>query len=321
LAKEFNGEMVSADSRQVYRGMDIGTGKDLPLNAKYRTLNTEYADYRIGYYEIKGVRLWLYDVVGPDYKFSVADYAKCASVVIRDIWKRGKLPIVAGGTGFYIKVLVEGIGTAGAEPDWKLRRKLQSFKVAELQGILEKTCAERLRGMNESDRKNPRRLMRAIEIARQNQKPCLAGRQGKTKNQKHKLEIKKLLTIGLTSSYETLYGRIDKRVEERVRQAIVEEIEGLLGKGYTWENSALGTTIGYKEWEEHLNSLNTKYQIQNTRSIIQRWKYDEHAYARRQMTWFRKSLRGVQGYWFDITGEGWENKVTNLVAKWHDTKG
>ena len=109
LAKKYNGEIVSADSRQVYKGMDIGTGKDLN---QFSIFNFQFSikdKYKIGYYEISGIKVWLYDVVDPDYKFNVADYLRCVESVIKDIWKRKKLPILAGGTGFYIKALVDGV--------------------------------------------------------------------------------------------------------------------------------------------------------------------------------------------------------------------
>ncbi|NCS99922.1 tRNA (adenosine(37)-N6)-dimethylallyltransferase MiaA, partial [Candidatus Parcubacteria bacterium] len=114
LAKKFNGEIVSADSKQVYRGMDVGTGKDLPVSSK---LQLSAQSFQLGYYEIKRVKVWLLDIVEPDYKFNVADYKKCADAIVEDIWKRKKLPIVVGGTGFYIKAIVDGIETMGVLPD------------------------------------------------------------------------------------------------------------------------------------------------------------------------------------------------------------
>ena len=135
LAKKFDGEIISADSRQVYKEMDIGTGKDHPEEMK----------------------IHLIDVVIPNQEFSVAQYVDLAWKAIKDIWKREKLPIIVGGTGFYIKGLIDGIETLGVPPDWKLRKKLSNLDIKKLREILEKTCPERMRGMNESDRNNPRR--------------------------------------------------------------------------------------------------------------------------------------------------------------------
>ena len=188
LAKKLNGELVSADSRQVYKGMNIGTGKDLPVNSKFQTPNSKWFDgftilsevegqisnpkfqipsYQIGYYKINGIKAWLLDIVKPDYRFSVADYVRCADLVIEDIWQRKKLPILVGGTGFYIRGIVDGIETIGIKPDLRLREKLRNYEITKLREILKRTCPERLRRMNKSDRNNPRRLVRAIEIALQ----------------------------------------------------------------------------------------------------------------------------------------------------------
>jgi len=307
LAKKFNGELISADSRQVYKGMDIGTGKDLP---KFSIFNFKFSidKKQIGYSLLEGIPAWLYDVVEPDYQFNVSDYVKCASWVIRDIWRRKKLPILVGGTGFYIKALIDGIETLGVPPDWELRGKLLGCRVVELSNLLKGLDFPRWRRMNESDRNNPRRLIRAIEIAKriQNSSPKTPGQA--------KLKIDNLLTIGLRAPYKVLYERIDRRVEKRIKQGVVKEIQKLLKKGYNWGNSILGTTIGYKEWKRYF--INPKSEIRNLKlkeEIIQKWKFAEHAYARRQMTWFKKDKRI---HWFDINQKKWQDKIEKLVEGW-----
>jgi len=281
LAKKMEGEIVSADSRQVYRGMDIGTGKDISID---------------------GVKPWLLDIVEPDYRFNVADYKKCADRVLADIWGRGKLPIVVGGTGFYIKAVTEKIETIGIGPDWELRAKLSNYQINELQIALERLDPKRSRGMNESDRQNPRRLIRAIEIAQEtkNQKP-------KTKNTSKILKTNTLL-VGLKVPNDILYQRIDQRVEARVEAGLEDEIKSLLKKGYTWENSALGTTLAYKQWRDYFENRKTKEEV------ILSWKFDEHGYARRQMTWFKKNKKIN---WFDIANDGWQVKVEKMVNNWY----
>jgi len=307
LAKKFNGEIVSADSRQVYKGMDIGTGKDLPVNPKSKIQNPKLKlkikNLTIGFYEVGGVKIWLYDVVEPDYRFNVADYVKCAELVIQNIWQRKKLPILVGGTGFYIKALIDGIETLGVPPDWELREKLRNLEIEKLKEYLKKIAPARLERMNEGDRNNPRRLIRAIEIAKKIQNPK-SKIQNKIQNSKFK--IQNVLFIGLKAPYGILYEKIDRRVEERVKQGFIKEIQSLLKKGYNWENSAMGATIGYKEWQPFFERKASKEEI------IQRWKYAEHAYTRRQMTWFRKDKRIC---WFDITSKNWQNKIESLVEK------
>jgi len=276
LVKKFNGEIVSADSRQVYRGMDIITGKDLSDE----------------------IKIWLLDVTAPDEKFNVTDYYRLAWEKVEDIWQRGKLPIIVGGTGFYIKAVMDGLGTMGIGPDWGLRNELQRRTVSELQGILVKLDPERARKINESDKKNPRRLIRAIEIAK-------SGPIAKLERPNQKVNK---LFVGLTAPYKTLYERIDQRVEERVQMGAEEEIKRLLAKGYEWDNSVLGTTIGYREWREYFEGKLSK------KEVIQKWKFAEHNYGRRQMTWFKK-IPGIK--WFDITGTGWQEQVEKLVNNWY----
>jgi len=331
LAKQFNGEIVSADSRQVYRYMDIGTGKDVHSSKFKVSAFTPVPDgtglrrdKQIGFYEIDGIKVWLYDVVKPDYQFSVADYIECTSLVMKDIWKRGKLPILVGGTGFYIKALVDGIETIGIKPDWGLRKILGYQDIKILREMLGKLDAERLRGMNESDKNNPRRLIRAIEIARHRSTSEVSlppnWRDSSTS------EVKSFF-IGLKASYKELYERIDKRVDERVAQGVEKEIRGLLEKGYTFENSALGTTIGYKEWQPLLDAeiqrcRDSKMQtiVPNVvegdakEEVIERWKYNEHGYARRQMTWFKKT---PMIHWFDIIEPDCQQKIARLVKEWY----
>ena len=120
LAKKFNGELISADSRQVYKGLDIGTGKDLPVNSKFQMEND-----KLGFYSINGVKVWGYDLVEPKREFSVAQYIKIANDIIKNIWERGKLPILIGGTGFYIQGIVDGIPRAQIPINNKLRNLLK----------------------------------------------------------------------------------------------------------------------------------------------------------------------------------------------------
>lgn len=346
LAKKFNGELVSADSRQVYKYMDIGIGKDLPQfshfskenlreipgieRPKFRVLNSRKArtrkfsfgdKFRIGYYLVEDTKIWLYDIVEPDYQFTVADYVKCANLVIEDIWQRRKLPILVGGTGFYIKAVIDGIETLGVPPDWELREKLENKKIEELKDLLKKLDPLKWNKMNESDRKNSRRLIRAIEIAYSKLARSVSTYQymetktinQRSQNPKLKDLVKDLklntLFIGLTASYKILYQRIDQRVEERVRQGVENEIEKLLKMGYSWENSVLGTTIGYKEWKPYFEKKSTLQEA------IQKWKFAEHGYARRQMTWFKKDERVN---WFNILEPSFKEDVEKMISKWYN---
>lgn len=310
LAKKIDGELISADSRQVYKYMDIGTGKDI-LNSEFRIQNSKLQlkiqkeinlKITLGVYEIDKIPIWGLDLVKPDQEFSVAHWVRFANLIIKDIWKRKKLPIIVGGTGFWLKALIDGIDSINIPPDWQLREKLRNLEIEKLREILKKLDPERWQSMNQSDRKNPRRLIRGIEIAEQ-----IKSLKLKIKSYSLKLKIDQLLIIGLIASNKFLYQRIDQRVEKRIKQGAQKEIETLLKKGYPWDLEAM-TATGYKEWQPFFQK---KVGLEE---IIQRWKYNEHAYARRQLTWFKKDKRIK---WFNIEKPDWQNNVVKLVENWY----
>ena len=318
LAKRFAGELVNADSRQVYRGMDIGTGKDLPANPKFQILNSEQilnskfqiSNYQIGYYLVSGVPIWLLDVVWPDYRFSVADYIEVATPVIKNIWQRNKLPILVGGTGFYLQGLLEGVGTAGIAPDWSLRNRLEKLTVAQLQKQAERVNPDRFSRMNQSDRHNPRRLIRAIEVGsvgKENSRFIQSRGLGLVKEQ--------VLWLGLTAPFKNLDQKITQRVEKRLGLGLKEEIEKLL-KRFDFDNSVLGETIAYRQWREYFQSpLTQRDRVLD--DVVSRWKRAERQYARRQITWFKKNK---QINWFSVDKNGWLPMVVKKVNKWYIKK-
>lgn len=304
LSKKCGGEIISADSRQFYKQMDIATGKDLPENSKFRIMsqevNAEGKGFDIGYYLFDRIPIWLLDIVEPDRKFTVADFYKLAWEAIRDIWERGKLPILVGGTGFYIEALIKGLETMGIGPDWLLRKELQALPVSELQGLLKKVDAQRLKRMNDSDKKNPRRLIRAIEV----------GLHQKRNGKKESLCLipkMDILNIGLKEALKDIYKKIDKRVEQQVKEGAKKEVQDLVKKGYSWDLPSM-TAMGYREWRDFMEGKITEEKV------IEKWKYNEHGYARRQMTWFRK-MSGIK--WFDIAKESWQIEVEKLVKAWY----
>ena len=304
LAKKFNGEIVSADSRQVYKGMDIATGKDLPKKANFKKLNSELGlrDYRydIGYYLFDQIPVWLLDAAKPDQLFTVADYFYLVWAIIKDIWRRKKLPIIVGGTGFYLKAATEGLDTMGIAPDWLLRKELQNFTVFQLQEFLNKVDREKLKKMNQSDRVNPRRLIRALEIALHRK------RKSKKKND-YKIPDFDAFWVGLGLSFPQLYKRIDERIELQFKQGTKKEVEKLVSEGYSWELPSM-TAMGYGEWRDFFEGKKGEEEI------IERWKYNEHGYARRQVMWFKKM---PQIKWFDIQNKDWELEVEKFVKDWY----
>jgi len=295
LAKKFGGEVVSADSRQIYRGMDIGTGKELPVNSKLKIQNLKLG----GYYKIDGVRIWGYDIADAKKGFSVAQYIKIAWEIIDNILARGKLPILVGGTGLYIKGVVDGIATAQVPPNLKLRKSLSEKNSEELFEILAQVDAMKAGSLNTSDRKNPRRLIRAIEVALN---------KSKIKVQKTLLKADTLF-VGLYAPKAVIGKRINLRVDSRTDLGIEKEIKSLLSSGVKWGSQAMDS-LGYRQWKKYFENPG-KALLQET---IKSWKSEEHSYAKRQMTWFKKDKRIN---WFDISTDSWEKNVEKLVEKWY----
>lgn len=281
LAKVLKGELISADSRQVYRGLDIGTGKDLE--------------------EIGDVPVWGINIIEPEEEFHVKEYINIVHKYLKDIWCRKKLPILVGGTGFYIKALIDGIPTADVPKNYDLRNNLIKKSRENLFKMLSKIDPTKAASLNLSDKKNPRRLMRAIEIA--------------TWKFDHKVEKKNnsilkdasVLMIGVSACQEFMQRLISQRTDKMYKKGIVDEIKSLLENGLTWDNQSLNT-IGYLEWKDYFNGM------ENMKDVLMKWKKNEEAYAKRQMTWFKKDSRIN---WFDVTTRGYKKEVENLVKKWY----
>lgn len=296
LAKRLNGEILSADSRQVYKGMDVGTGKDLPAGAKLKIPWFK----SFGFYEIAGVKVWGYDLVDNTKEFNVAQYIKIAGKIIADIEGRKHLPIIAGGTGLYIKAIVDGIPTAEIPRNEGFRKSLAKKTPDELFEMLARLDSLRAGGMNSSDRKNPRRLIRAIEVAVSTKKPTVSRRPSTVDS----------LFIGLSAPQNTLFERIEERVKSRVRGGIENEIHNLLKKKIGWKSQPM-TSLGYGAWQDYFLGKKSKNEV------ISDWTKEEKAYAKRQMTWFKKEKRI---HWFDITKGNFTKEVEKLAEKWYISK-
>ncbi len=251
LADKFNGEIVSADSRQVYKGMDIGTGKDL-------------ADYTVPYH--------LIDVASPKKQFDLAKYQKLAFAAIDDILSRAKLPILTGGSGLYLQAVVDNYKFANIKKDLNLRKYLEKFNAGELFDKLKKLSPKMAVKLNQSDKNNKRRLIRYLEILEQD------------KNFKSHAGKKKYnpLIIGLKHSREITKQRIAKRLIARLKeQNLIGEVEVLHSRGMSWKRlEAFGLEykfislylqkkLTYEEMAEQLNTASNQF-------------------AKRQMSWFKR---------------------------------
>lgn len=298
LAKKLGGELIACDSRQVYQGLDIGTGK-LPGSGKWEVRRGRKK------WEVGGVKIWMYDVVSLKKQYTVADFVNDANIVLENIYKKNKLPILIGGTGLYIKAIVEGLSSLQTPLDKKLRKKLINLSLRKLQDKLIKIDSKKWEVMNNSDRNNPRRIIRAIELA--------TNLKLKTENLKMKLKSKNfsILKIGLTTQREILYEKINKRVYRWVKDGIIDEVINLRKTGISKERfQKLG--LEYAVIVQYLEGRITYEQM------IEKMRIKVRQYAKRQMTWFKKEEKVN---WFDIIDKQFPANVEKKVAKWyHQTK-
>lgn len=252
IAQKFNGEIISADSRQVYRGMDIGTGK------------VTKAEQRMA-------KHWLIDIISPKTNFSAAQFKKLADKKIEDILKRGKLPIICGGTGFWIKAVVDNVEFPEVKPNWKLRKKLEKKSAAALFIILKNLDPDRAA---EIDQNNKVRLIRAIEIARA---------LGKVPSLKL-LPKYDILQLGISWPREKLYKRIKTRLDKRFKQGMIKEVKNLHKNGVSWKRlESFG--LEYRWIAKYLQGKMTLEKMKE--KLFQEIKN----YAKRQMTWLNKDKR------------------------------
>jgi len=292
LAKKFKGELVACDSRQVYKDLDIGTGKMPGRDLRF----TKY-DLR---WETDGINIWMYDVVDPKIRFTIKDYVERANQVIEGVIKRGKLPIIVGGTGLYLKALLKGFSNLSIPVDEKLREELEQLSLESLQQKLVNLSPTRWENLNQSDRQNPRRLLRSIELILMN--PYKKTEKLKGLNQKHQI-----LKIGLTAPQGVLNNRIDLRILSWLQQGLIQEGEKLLKEGVSLKRMKdLG--LEYKILADYLENKISENEL------LEQLKHKNHQYAKRQMTWFKKE---ENTRWFDIQDENLSTQVEKLVSLWY----
>ncbi len=251
LAKKFNGEIISADSRQVYRGMDIGTSK---VSKKERHMIPHH----------------LLDVANPKNNYNVAHFQCDAKKAILKILSKGKLPFMVGGSAFWIDAVAFDMNLPKVKPNPALRKKLSMLSTARLHAMLKKLNPERAKLI---DRQNPYRLIRAIEIVKATKKPI-----GKVV----KRSPYNVLWLGITVPKKKLYKRIDERLATRMRKGLVAEVKRLLLAGVP-ASRLIGIGLEYRYVTLYLQGKLTKHQmIDQLRTAI-------HQYAKRQMTWWRRN--------------------------------
>lgn len=283
VAKKVNAEIVSADSMQIYRYMNIGTAK--PTKE-----------------EQQGIKHHMIDIINPDEDFSAADFQLMANQSIEDINKKNKIPILTGGTGFYINSVCYNYTFSESERDDSFRQELEDQAQKYGKDFLHK----KLESLDPVSSKkihpnNLRRVIRALEVCIKTGKP-FSYYEEKTKKQDTPYD---LLMIGLTRPREELYQRINKRVILMIQQGLIEEVESLLKMGFDKNlNSMQG--LGYRQIIDYLEQKISKDEATD---LIAR---DTRRYAKRQYTWF---LRDKNIIWYDVSKEGKKKIVANIINK------
>ncbi|MEZ4770885.1 MAG: tRNA (adenosine(37)-N6)-dimethylallyltransferase MiaA [Caldilineales bacterium] len=281
LARQFDGEIISADSRQIYRGLDIGTDK-------------------IGQAERAQVAHHLIDVVAPDQILTLAEYQRRAFAAVNDIHRRDRLPILAGGTGLYARAVLDGLGIPEVPPNEALREELEAYAAANGAEALHARLAALDPGAAARiDYRNVRRVVRALEV-------CLVTGQPISVLQRATPPPWRILRIGLTRPRAALFERIDRRVDEMVARGLLAEVEALLAAGYGPDLPAL-TGLGYRQMIQHLHGELTLDEA------VEEIKRQTRRFVRQQATWFR--LDDPRIHWFDLEQRGYV-AIAAFVARW-----
>ena len=288
LAKKYNGELVSGDSCQIYKGMDIGTGKDQPQDTP----------------------IHLIDLVTPDKKFSVADFQKIGLQSIKEIQSRHKLPILVGCSGFYIDSLINpNYNTFSIKPNIFLRFIFKYLSLNCLQKIYKILDKDGYCKLNHSDINNHYRLTRKIEIKISKKNSFFS------KGRCHELTEGffpfDIFHVSLTAPLDFLYKRIDARVDKRMEIGFLEEIKNLLKK-YKWSDPGM-QIAAYQCLKPYFLETNRNDSLLQT--CLQSWSYAEHSDARRQTCWFKTKSNAT---FFGITKKKYEENIFKQVDKWYN---
>ena len=266
LAKKINGEIISCDSMQIYKYMNIGTAKP----------DTQ---------EMQGIKHYLLDIVEPNERYSVADYKRDAKKAIKEIIEKGKVPIIVGGTGLYLDSLIYEIEYQNIEFDEEYRKKLEK-QVEEigLETLYEEAKKIDPKAIEKISSNDKKRILRILEIYHAT---------GKNKTEQEKESRKKEVeydyrVFAINWDREVLYDRINKRVDIMIEQGLIEEVKEILKKYDEFPTAMQG--LGYKEVVQYLKGEYTKEEM------IEKLKMETRRYAKRQLTWFRKNKQTI---WLD----------------------
>ena len=283
VAKKLNTEIISCDSMQVYKGMDIGTAKVTPC-------------------EMQGVKHYMIDIAEPYESFSVGDYVELAKPILERLSGEGKIPVIAGGTGLYVDSLLNGTEFGDGEKDLTYRTELegivQRYGAEYLHNMLEKVDVESAKAIHPN---NIKRVIRALEYYHITGEPISEH----NKKTKEKPSPYKACYIGLMRNRDELYERIDRRVDIMMQNGLVDEVKRIVAQGVNKSHTAM-QALGYKEIYDYLKGFST---LDEAVRLIKR---DSRHYAKRQMTWFN---RNKNIHWINLSEVKDAQKASELCTQ------
>lgn len=282
LAKKLDGEIISSDSMQIYKDMDIGTAK-------------------VTKEEAQGIKHYLVDFVSPDQRYTVSDFKKDAETAIKEILEKGKVPIVVGGTGLYVNSLIYGIEYQDMKIDENYRNMLmeRAEDPQELEKLWEEANRIDPKAMTKISRNDKKRIIRVLEIYKAT---------GKTKTEQEILSRQKgteydYKVFGISMDREKLYERINLRVDLMIQAGLEDEVKNLLNKYSEFPTAMQG--LGYKEVKEYFDGIITREEM------IDKIKQESRRYAKRQLTWFRRNNEII---WLD-KDDGMEKNLKTIIKE------
>ena len=280
LAKKIDGEIVSCDSMQIYKEMDIGTAKP--------TLE-----------EMQGIKHYMIGIISPNERYSVADYKKDAKKAIREILNKGKVPIVVGGTGLYIDSLIYEIEYQDIEFDKEYREHLEKEVkekgLEELYNVAKEIDPEAIEKISKNDKKRILRILEIYHATGENK----TEQERKSRQKEVEYDYK---VYALNMDREKLYDRINKRVDKMIEEGLIQEVEKIYKKYNDFPTAMQG--LGYKEVVEYLEGKLTKEEM------IEKIKQETRRYAKRQLTWFRKNKQTI---WLDVGKNTIQNNIEIIL--------
>ena len=294
FAKKLNGQLISADSRQVYKYLDIGTGKKPGHEVEIKKKD--------GFWMMDRIKVWLYDIVSPQIQFSLYEYILKAKDAIKKISENRKLPILVGGTGFYIRSLLEGLSAFGFAKDPVLRKELAALSPEEIGSRIYQINPEIFINLNNSEAKNALRLIRIYE------------KLTSPKIEKTFIGLEKnfdVLKIGLKTDRKILRERIKQRLLKRIEERMIEESKKLLAEKILTFDRMEDLGLEYRYIAKFL-----KGEIKTQEELVEILSLKIGQYAKRQETWFKKEKNVI---WFDILENDFNRQVEKRILDWYNT--